>query len=225
MSKFLSLLFLLFLTHASRAQEFRSLPDSERVELGCNFVGDVVGVYIYKMPKYTDDWILGISSINSSNSGAAKIDRRQFSIDLGNRYKSSDTFVVYIYSWERKLIYFPETITRVNDGRITLGKNHYVLRCEPHNDPWMPNGNLPFMFNANGYYINPKNGKIKKAKRLLQSGAYTACDIESWGYVHPYGKYYDKNRKLHRGSDIIKQGKIKLEEWNFEHFSIDWFRN
>jgi hypothetical protein len=108
--------------------------------------------------------------------------------------------------------------------KLNLGEDCYLFKCVPHNDPWMPSDYSPFILRKNEYYINPANGKIKKAIKFINSGRYTSCDLEDLKYISTMGFYYDKKGVKHKGSDLITAKKIVLADWDLGRFDEYFFR-
>ncbi len=203
-------------------EAFEMIADSQIVHLSLDFGGDHLGVRISKLPEELIGSLLFVQNISKSCFGGAEIIGCQFSLELSGDYRRTDTLIISIASREdRKLQYPAEVYIRNNiNGQIIIGADCYKLNCVPKNDPWMPTAYEPFFFPKYGYYINPKNGKIKKGRRLINSGYYDACDLKHWKYISPFGLYYDKNGIKHRGSDLITKGKIKLSDWNMDFFKL-----
>ena len=217
---------LIFYANKTYGQDeaFEMIPDSQIVHLylDINFGSDHMGVRISKLPKQVIGSIFSVSNISNTCSGGAEIVGRQFSIELRGDYRKTDTLIISIINQEnRRLQYPPEVYIRNSmNSQIIMGADCYKLNCVPRNDPWMPTDYDPFLFPKNGYYINPKNGKIKKGKRLINSGYYNACDLKYWKYISPYGLYYDKNGIKYLGSDLIRKGKIKLSDWDLGTYRL-----
>lgn len=206
-------------------EEFEMIADSQIVHLSFDFGGDNLGVRISKLPEELIGSLLFVQNISRSCFGAAEIIGQQFPLELSGNYRRTDTLIIYITSREdRKLKYPAEVYIRnTMNGQIIIGANCYKLNCVPRNDPWMPTAYDPFLFPKYGYYINPKNGKIKKGRRLINSGYYGACELKHWNYISPFGLYYDKKGIKHRGSDLITKGKIKLSDWDLYIFDLKFF--
>lgn len=206
-------------------EAFEMIADSQIVHLSLDFGGDHLGVRISKLPEELIGSLLFVQNISKSCFGGAEIIGQQFPLELSGNYRRADTLIIYITSREdRKLQYPAEVYIRYNmNGKIIFGADCYKLNCVPRNDPWMPTAYDPFFFLKFGYYINPKNGKIKKGKRLINSGYYSVCELKHWKYISPFGLYYDKNGIKHRGSDLITIGKIKLSDWNLDRFDLKFF--
>lgn len=207
-------------------EAFEMIADSQIVHLSLDFGGDHLGVRISKLPEELIGSLLFVQNITNSCFGGAEIVGRQFSLELRGDYRRTDTLIISIVSREdRKFQYPAEVYIRYKmNGPIIIGADCYKLNCVPNNDPWMPTAYDPFFFPKYGYYINPKNGKIKKGRRLINSGYYDACDLKHWKYISPFGLYYDKNGIKHRGSDLITKGKIEIANWRLEAFDLYWFR-
>jgi hypothetical protein len=203
-------------------EAFEMIADSQIVHLHLDFGADHLGVRISKLPKELIGSFLFVQNISESCSGRAEITGRQFPLELRGDNRRTDTLIISIVSREyRKLQYPPEVYIRNSmNGKIIIGANCYKLNCVPRNDPWMPTTYDPFLFPKYGYYINPKNGKIKKGRTLINSGYYNACDLKHWKYISPFGLYYDKNGIKHKGSDLITKGKIKLSDWDLDNFQL-----
>lgn len=206
-------------------EEYLMVPDSEIVHISLSFAGGGFGIQIVNLPDDIMGCGLAIQNLNGTCSGGKKIEGRQFFIEINGNYSRSDTFVVYLVSLDGKLHYPAEvfTLSYIISNKVKLGADLCILNCVPDHDPWMPTADDPFLFPKNGYYINPKNGKIKKGARLINSGNYSICDLKEWKYISPYGIYLDNNRNQFRGSEIIAKGKIELANWNLDTFDIDWF--
>ncbi|MCG9910216.1 MAG: hypothetical protein MH137_02860 [Flavobacteriales bacterium] len=230
--KFAQLLFIVQLTlYMNKAygqeEEFKRVPDSEIVHLSLSFAGGGFGIQIVNLPDDIMGCGLAIQNLNGTCSGGKKIEGRQFFIEINGSYSKSDTFVMYLFSlYDRKLYYPAEvfTLSYIISNKVKLGADLCILNCVPDHDPWMPTADDPFLFPKNGYYINPKNGKIKKGARLINSGNYSICDLKEWKYISPYGIYLDNHRNRFRGSELIARGKIELADWNLKEFDLYWFR-
>lgn len=222
----ISILFTLTINNVyGQDEEFKLVPDSEIVDMYIDFSADGFGIRIVNLPDEIVGYRLNVQNLKGTCSGSKKIEGRQFFLDIKGNYSRVDTFVVYLVSHDWKLQYPAEVFTLFySTSRVKLGANSYILNCVPDNDPWMPTAYAPFLFPQNGYYVNPKNGKIKKGSRLINSGRYSICELENWKYISPYGIYLDKNGKKFRGSDLLKRGKIVLANWNLEVFHLHWFR-
>ena len=224
----LSILILQFtlLTNMAWGQDdgFKMIADSETVHLYLDFGGNSVGIRMLNLPEEVIGSGLVVNNINNTCFGSKKIEGSQFVMELRGNYSMADTFLVYLVSYGIELLYPAEVFQLKNStNQIALGTNCYKLNCVPKNDPWMPTAYHPFLFPKNGFYINPKNGKIMKGKRLINSGNYSICELKNWKYISPYGLYLDKKGNKHRGSDLINKGKIKLIDWNLEAFSLHWY--
>jgi hypothetical protein len=223
----LSILIFLFILCLNKAygqdEEFKMFPDSEIMNLVLDFSGHGFAIRILNLPKEVMGCALRVQNLNDTFSGNIKIEGRQLFLEMKGNYSRADTFVVYLTSDAWRLQYPAEVFTLHGSNQVKLGANCYNLNCVPENDPWMPTGYNPFLFPKNGFYINPKNGKIKKGLRLINSGNYSICELENWKYISPYGIYFDKNENKFRGSDLIKRGKIVLANWNLEVFHLHWF--
>lgn len=207
-------------------EEFKLVPDSEIMEIHLESSGSGFGIKIMKLPNEILGCGLVIENLKGTFHAGEKIESRQFFLESTGRYSRSDTFVVYLISQLGELLYPAEVfnLSYIISNPIRLGADLCILNCVPNHDPWMPTADDPFLFPKNGYYINPKNGKIKKGSRLINSGNYSICDLKNWKYISPYGIYLDNNRNQFRGSDLIAKGKIELANWNFDTFDLEWFR-
>lgn len=212
-----------FFAQEYEEEEFEFLDDSMVVNLSLHFGSDNVGVFIYNFPKDILDGGLVIQDLSRPCSGAERIIGGQFSVTMSSNYKLSDTFAIYLVKTE--FAYPPIAFTLDGQSiKLNLGEDCYLLNCVPHNDPWMPTVYAPFILRKNEYYINPSNGKIKKAIKLINSGRYTSCDLEHFKFISPMGFYYDKKGVKHKGSDLIAAKKIDLDEWDVERFDEYFFR-
>lgn len=221
------ILLLAICTHATFCQddEFIMISDSEIVEIRTSYSGLGFPIIISKLPDEIIGQVLAISNLKGTCSGAAKIVGAQFFLETSGKCSSADTFVAIIYSSSNELIYPAEAFTsRSLENSLKLGANCYRLNCVPDHDPWMPTAYDPFFFRKNGYYINPKNGRIKKGSWLINSGNYSICDLKNWNHISPYGIYFDRNRNKFTGSELIANRKIELADWNLEVFDMYWFR-
>lgn len=207
-------------------EAYEMIADSQIVHLSLDFAGDHMGVRISKLPEEIVGSLLFVQNISKSCSGGAKIVGQQFGLELSGDYRRTDTLIISIVSREDRKLQYPAVVYIRNkmNGHIIIGADCYKLNCVPRNDPWMPTAYDPFLFPKYGYYINPKNGKIRKGKRLINAGYYDMCDLKHWKYISPFGLYYDKNGIKYRGSDLITKGKIELANWNLEAFDLEWFR-
>lgn len=227
--KFVQILFIIQITFCinkayCQNEEFIMFPDSEIVEMRMDFSANGFAIIISNFPDEIRGYGLAISNLKGTCSGGCIIDQAQFFLETRGKRSSADTFVVYLFSYSRDLKYPAEifTISSLKNS-LKLGANCYNLNCVPKNDPWMPTSYDPFLFPKNGFYINPKNGKIKKGSRLINSGNYNICDLKNWRYISPYGLYIDLNGNKFKGVDLIKRGKIELTEWNIKVFDLYWF--
>lgn len=207
-------------------EKFKMVPDSEIVHISLVYGGGGFGINIMKLPNEILGCGLVIENIKGTFHAGKKIESRQFFLKSTAPYSRSDTFVVYLISQLGELLYPAEVfnLSYIISNPIRLGADLYILNCVPNHNPWMPTADDPFLFPKNGYYINPKNGKIKKGSKLINSGNYSICDLENWKYISPYGIYLDNNRNQFRGSELISKGKIELANWNLETFDLYWFR-
>jgi hypothetical protein len=69
----------------------------------------------------------------------------------------------------------------------------------------MPHSEQPFLLSEDLHYLNPKNGKIYRGKRLIHFGRFDACDLEGFHLISPYANYYNKNNVMYLGSELIKK--------------------
>lgn len=208
-------------------EEFKMVPDSEIVHISLSFAGGGFGIQIVNLPDDIMGCGLAIQNLNGTCSGGEKIEGQQFFIEINGNYSRSDTFVVYLFSLLDGKLHYPAevfTLSYIISNKVKLGADLCILNCVPDHDPWMPTADDPFLLPKNGYYINPKNGKIKKGARLINSGNYRICDLKEWKYISPYGIYLDNNRNQFRGSELIAKGKIELASWNLKAFGLYWFR-
>jgi len=203
--------------------EFKMLNDSMLVHLGLQFGSENIGVFMYDFPKDILDGGLVIQDLSRPSSGAERIIGSQFSVTMSGNYKLSDTFAIYLAQTE--FAYPPVVFTLDGQSiRLNLGEDCYLFNCVPHNDPWMPSVYSPFILRKNEYYINPSNGKIKKAIKIINSGRYTSCELQHWKYICSMGYYYDKKGVKHSGSELIATKKIVLDDWDLERFDEYFFR-
>jgi hypothetical protein len=204
-------------------RDLKMLDDSMVVHLGLQFGSENIGVFIYDFPKAILDGGLVIQDLSRPCSGAERIIGSQFSVTMSGNYKLSDTFAIYLAQTE--FAYPPVVFTLDGQSiKLNLGEDCYLLTCVPHNDPWMPSDYSPFILRKSEYYINPSNGKIKKAIKFINSGRYTSCDLQHWKYISPMGFYYDKKGVKHKGSDLIAAKKIVLSDWDLGRFDEYFFR-
>jgi hypothetical protein len=203
--------------------EFSMLNDSMVVHLGLQFGSENIGVFIYNFPKAILDGGLVIQDLSRPCSGVERIIGGQFSVTMSSNYKLSDTFAIYLAQTE--FAYPPIVFTLDGQSvKLNLGEDCYLLNCVPNNDPWMPTDYSPFILRKNEYYINPSNGKIKKAIKFMNSGRYSSCDLEHFKFISSMGFYYDKKGVKHKGSDLIAAKKIVLADWDLERFDEYFFR-
>ena len=204
-------------------RDFKMLDDSMVVHLGLQFGSDNIGVYIYDFPKELLDRGLIIEDLSRPSYGSERIIGSQFSVTMSETYQLSDTFAIYLAQTE--FAYPPVVFTLDGQSiKLNLGEDCYMFKCVPHNDPWMPSDYSPFILRKNEYYINPANGKIKKAIKFINSGRYTSCDLEDLKYISTMGFYYDKKGVKHKGSELIAAKKIVLADWDLDRFDEYFFR-
>jgi hypothetical protein len=204
-------------------RDFKMLDDSMVVHLGLQFGSENIGVFIYDFPKDILEGGLVIQDLSRPSYGAERIIGSQFSVTMGGNYKLSDTFAIYLAQTE--FAYPPVVFTLDGQSiKLNLGEDCYLLTCVPQNDPWMPTDYSPFILRKNEYYINPSNGRIKKAIKFINSGRYTSCDLEDLKYISTMGFYYDKKGVKHKGSDLITAKKIVLADWDLGRFDEYFFR-
>lgn len=212
-----------FFAQEYEESEFKMLDDSMLVHLGLQFGSENIGVFIYDFPKAILDGGLVIQDLSRPSFGSERIIGSQFSVTMSSNYKLSDTFALYLAQTE--FAYPPIAFTLDGQSiRLNLGEDCYLLNCVPHNDPWMPSDYSPFILRKNEYYINPSNGKIKKAIKFINSGRYSSCDLEDFKFISSKGIYYDKKGVKHKGSDLIAVKKIVLADWDLERFNEYFFR-
>lgn len=141
------------------------------------------------------------------------------------RYSSSDTFAVVIYS-SHKYIKYPtvfissEHKRKSSDGalgKVSVGADCYLLDCPPLNDPWMPSTYTPELMNKHNFYVNPKNGNIRKGNWLINSGYYDICELHKWIPIYTQFIYHSTDGKQISGSSLIKRRKVNLSNWKLNY--------
>lgn len=205
---------------AQEGETFHLLPDSEMVQLHYGFWGESMQIRIENLPENMEEGRIYIKNTNRNYTlQGGLLQGNVFSFSLSDSYLPSDTLLISIEALWTGVIYPAEMITGRSSGVLKFGNNCYKLKCVPKSDPWMPSAERPFLFRADGYYINPKNGKIKKGRRLINSGIYESCDLKWWCYINPVLNYTDKNGKKYRGQELINKGRLNWAEWEQNAFN------
>lgn len=207
-----------------QGEAFQLPEKNEIVQIRFEFYGDDIGVFFLSFPPEVLDKAIMVKNLNGSFSAARIISGTQFLLGCSSGYSPYDTFSIHIralYHTPDELSYLPETIIpKGSNTVVTFGDHCYKLNCEPRNDPWMPSLSAPFLFATHRYYLNPDNGKIIKGKRAIRSGRYSSCDLKKWRPIDPFTTYTDKNKRPHKGSELISKKRIKLKHWDMEMFGL-----
>ncbi len=218
----IALLFLLCSFNQTKAQTetFELLPDSMMLSLRYTITGDVAAVYTDNVPDWDYPYILSISNLKGNSVGYMIFepymeDKGMYSFDLDNQLIKDDSLLFSITAVYDGMYYPPVLITgyKTLGASIAFGSNCYVVECYPENDPWMPSAVEPFLMSTDGWYLNPDNGRIKSGKKIIRSGLYTGCDMETFIEVAPYKTYVDRNKNEISGAELIKKRKIDLDDF------------
>jgi hypothetical protein len=171
-------------------EEFELLPEEEVLHFRYELYTQSIGFFFSHIPSDLMHEELLIHNASKGGTVGFEIstsifENRQALVEFNSGWQRSDTFFISIDDRYMGINYIPQKIIPgVTPTEIKMGANCYILRCEPENDPWMPNGNKPFLFSRDDYYVNPKNGKALKGERILNSGRYSACELENWALVY-----------------------------------------
>lgn len=192
---FIKLISLIFFTGAltpifAQDNDFELLSEDEILHFRYEIYAESIGLFFYHIPPDLEYRRILIGNKRNSCFVGHQINsqtftNRQILIELCSDWMRSDTIFIFIEDDYTGINYVPKKIIPgVTSTEVKMGADCYKLRCEPENDPWMPNGNIPFLFSRYDYYVNPKNGKAKKGETILNSGIYSACELENWALVY-----------------------------------------
>jgi hypothetical protein len=207
----------------SQQDEFPPLDNSNFISLSYLIYSDQLVIKVDQLPEAMEWSRMIINKTNGDFILGCEVRESGQTFQLVNHsraYNTSDTFSIQFYNQRRHLDYPIAFISnnyskeRVNGwSKLAIGSDCVVLNCYPRNDPWMPTDYLPTLFGKQLHYLNPKNGRIRSAKWLIYSGYYQQCDIDEWIPIYKELTYRSKTGELARGSALIKNRKISLDEW------------
>ena len=223
--KTIALLSFLLLTNFVKGQqyEFPPLDNSNFISLSYFIYSNQLVIKVDQLPEAMEWSRMIINKTNGDFILGCEVRESGHTCQLVNHsrtYNASDTFSIQFYNQRRHLDYpivfisknFPAEYEN-GWAKLAIGADCVVLNCYPRNDPWMPTDYVPTLFGKHLHYVNPKNGRIRSAKWLIYSGYYQQCDIDEWIPIYKELTYRSKTGELARGSALIKNRKISLDEW------------
>jgi hypothetical protein len=217
-----NLLFFLLPFFSLAQEDFKELDSSQQVRIRLEIIHNEAFFRFLQLPESAEFSVLYLESLNGDCFTGIRLEpsllgMQALRIDLGDNCTSSDTLLLRIDGQYNHFDY-PPFLFLPGSYYGNLGENCYVLSCIPQNDPWMPHAEQPYLLSEDLHYLNPKNGKIYRGKRLIHYGRFDACDLEGFHQINSYAKYYDKNNVMYLGSELIKKKKIDLKDWDLGGF-------